>query len=173
VITLSFAGDVALALALAKHSADDETARRQFELTSAGAVSFTKWVDAPLIAYLDATGGYFGKPELIGDGDGRRPRVAFKRLRFGETIGKIRMESGSPLGYARSCFRVEESALGSVSLASSALGSHALVPWSTLQTPLGRADATPCGRVLRTTGTATGLPSPPVSSPAGRSLPEP
>ena len=63
VITLTFADDVALA----KHSADEETARQQFELTSAGAVSFTKWFDALLVAYLDATGGYFGKPELIED----------------------------------------------------------------------------------------------------------
>jgi hypothetical protein len=69
VITLTFAGDVALALALAKHSADEETARQQFELTSAGAVSFTKWVDGLLFAYLQATGGYFGKPELIEDGE--------------------------------------------------------------------------------------------------------
>lgn len=43
---LTFADDVALALALAKHSADETVAKKQFEITSAGAVAFTKWADA-------------------------------------------------------------------------------------------------------------------------------
>jgi hypothetical protein len=45
VVTLSFAGDVALALALAKHSVDDATARDQFTITSEGAVAFASWAD--------------------------------------------------------------------------------------------------------------------------------
>jgi len=65
VVTLSFARDVALALALAKHSADDRIAREQFELTSDGAVAFSKWVDALLVTYLELTGSYFGAPRLI------------------------------------------------------------------------------------------------------------
>jgi hypothetical protein len=65
VITLSFAGDVALALALAKHSADDDVARRQFEMTSEGAVAFKHWADALVITYLDASGAYLGDPQLI------------------------------------------------------------------------------------------------------------
>jgi|SRR5215211_7841334 len=67
VITLSFAGDVALALALAKHSADKDVARQQFEVTSEGAVAFKHWADALVATYLDATGGYLGTPRLIED----------------------------------------------------------------------------------------------------------
>jgi hypothetical protein len=67
IVTLDFAGDVALALALADHSPDSEVARRQFELTSLGAVAFTHWADALVIAYLEATGGYFGTPRVIED----------------------------------------------------------------------------------------------------------
>jgi len=65
VITLTFAGDVALALALARHSADDNVARQQFEITSDGAVAFKHWVDALVVTYLDATGGYVGTPRVI------------------------------------------------------------------------------------------------------------
>lgn len=67
VITLTFAGDVALALALARHSADEDVARQQFEITSAGAVEFKHWADALVITYLDATGGSLGTPRLIED----------------------------------------------------------------------------------------------------------
>jgi hypothetical protein len=67
VITLTFAGDVALALALAKHSADANVARQQFERTSDGAVAFKHWSDALVATYLDATGGHFGTPRLIED----------------------------------------------------------------------------------------------------------
>jgi Ni,Fe-hydrogenase I cytochrome b subunit len=61
-LTLTFADDVSLALALAKHSADAEVAGKQF--ASEGAVAFTKWVDALVLAYFHATGSYFGTPEL-------------------------------------------------------------------------------------------------------------
>lgn len=67
VVTLTFAGDVAVALALAKHSANEEVAREQFELTAEGAVAFKHWADALVIAYLDATGGSLGTPRLIED----------------------------------------------------------------------------------------------------------
>ena len=65
VITLAFAGDIALALALAKHSADEEVGRQQFEMTSEGAVAFKHWADALLATYLGASGGYVGKPRMI------------------------------------------------------------------------------------------------------------
>ncbi len=68
VITLTFAGDVALALALAKHSADESVARAQLEITSEGAVAFKHWVDALAVTYLDSTGGRFGAPRLIEEG---------------------------------------------------------------------------------------------------------
>ena len=73
VVTLGFAGDVALALALAKHSADETVAREQFEITSGGAVAFKHWADALVVTYLDATGGYVGKPRVI---DERSARAA-------------------------------------------------------------------------------------------------
>jgi hypothetical protein len=65
IVTLGFAGDVALALALAKHSANKTVARQQFEITSGGAVSFKDWADALVVTYLEATGGYVGKPRVI------------------------------------------------------------------------------------------------------------
>jgi hypothetical protein len=67
VVTLTFAGDVALALALAKHSADEKVARQQFEVTSEGAVAFKHWADALVITYLDATGSSLGTPRVIED----------------------------------------------------------------------------------------------------------
>jgi len=66
VVTLTFARDVALALALAKHSANDDDARRQFAITSEGAVAFAKWVDALLVAFFKSRGTTFGRPELLG-----------------------------------------------------------------------------------------------------------
>jgi hypothetical protein len=38
-------------------------------ITSEGAVWFGKWVDALLVAYLDATGSYVGEPELVDEQD--------------------------------------------------------------------------------------------------------
>jgi hypothetical protein len=67
IFTLSFAHEVALALALAKHSADENVGREQFEITSAGAIGFKHWVDALVVTYLDATGGHFGTPRVIED----------------------------------------------------------------------------------------------------------
>jgi hypothetical protein len=76
VVTLSFAGDIAFALALAKHSADEKVARQQFEVTSEGAVAFTHWADALVVAYLNATGGRLGTPRLIEDGSEATDRSA-------------------------------------------------------------------------------------------------
>jgi len=67
VITLAFAGDIALALALAQHSADNKIARQQFEITSEGAVAFKHWAAALVITYLHATGGYVGRPRVLED----------------------------------------------------------------------------------------------------------
>ena len=71
VITLTFAGDVSLGLALAKHSADESPAREQFEITSEGAVAFKHWVDALVLTYLEATGGHLGTPRVIADRSAR------------------------------------------------------------------------------------------------------
>ena len=65
VISLSFADDAAFALAFGSHASEPERARRQFETASEGAVAFTKWVEALLIAYLESVGGEFGEPEEI------------------------------------------------------------------------------------------------------------
>jgi hypothetical protein len=65
VVTLTFAGDVALALALAKHSADEKVARQQLEVTSSGAVAFKHWADALVITFLDTTGSHLGTPRVI------------------------------------------------------------------------------------------------------------
>lgn len=65
IITLAFAGDVALALSIAQHSADDKIARQQFEITSDGVVAFKHWADALVITYLGATGGYVGRPRVL------------------------------------------------------------------------------------------------------------
>jgi hypothetical protein len=70
IITLSFANEVALALAIAQHSADEATARRQYETTTEGAVAFTKWAEALLIAYFEVTGATIGRPEIIDDTGG-------------------------------------------------------------------------------------------------------
>jgi hypothetical protein len=67
VVTLRFAGDVVLALALAKHSADEMVARQQFEITSEGAVAFKHSADALVVTYLDATGSRLGTPRVIED----------------------------------------------------------------------------------------------------------
>jgi len=66
-VTLSFAGDIAFALALAKQSTDEKVARQQFEVTSEGAVAFTHWADALVVTYLNATGSRLGTPRLIED----------------------------------------------------------------------------------------------------------
>jgi hypothetical protein len=65
VVTLTFAQEAALALSIAKHSADDDTARAQYTTTSEGAIAFTKWAEALLLTYFDATGAEVGRPEII------------------------------------------------------------------------------------------------------------
>ncbi|WP_027005044.1 hypothetical protein [Conexibacter woesei] len=67
VVTLTFAQEVALALAIAGHSADTEAARTQYETTSDGAVAFTKWAEALLLAYFTATGAEIGQPRILED----------------------------------------------------------------------------------------------------------
>lgn len=67
IITLTFAQEVALALAITKHSLDDATARVQYETTSDGAVAFTKWAEALLLTYFAATGAVIGEPRIIQD----------------------------------------------------------------------------------------------------------
>jgi hypothetical protein len=69
-ITLSFANEVALALAIARHSADDAMALRQYETTSEGAVAFAQWAEALLVAYFEVTGATIGQPEIIDDPGG-------------------------------------------------------------------------------------------------------
>lgn len=67
-ITLVFASDTALALALGKHAQDDDTMREQFHATRDGAVAFVQWVDALVLAYFAAFDIYLGEPEWIRGG---------------------------------------------------------------------------------------------------------
>jgi hypothetical protein len=60
--TLTFADDVAFALAM-KHAPTDEDARSQLEVARDGALAFRAWGDELVLAYLDSTGGYLGDPE--------------------------------------------------------------------------------------------------------------
>lgn len=69
VVTLTFAQEVALALSIARHSADADVARTQYETTSDGAVAFTKWAEALLLTYFDATDAEIGRPRLLGNQD--------------------------------------------------------------------------------------------------------
>jgi len=51
----------------AKHSADEDVARQQFEIASDGAVAFKHWADALVITYLEVTGSHVGTPRAIED----------------------------------------------------------------------------------------------------------
>jgi hypothetical protein len=67
IITLSFANEVALALAIAQHSGDEAAARKQYETTSEGAVAFIQWAEALLVTYFEVTGATIGQPEIVDD----------------------------------------------------------------------------------------------------------
>jgi hypothetical protein len=62
-VTLAFAGEVAFALAMGKHSAGREELERQLTLTRDGAFGFFKWVDALVLAFFDANDIHLGDPE--------------------------------------------------------------------------------------------------------------
>jgi hypothetical protein len=64
-VTLTFADEGALALSMGKHAPERDDYFRQSVRTRDGALAFIAWADRLLIAYLDATGGEFGEPELI------------------------------------------------------------------------------------------------------------
>jgi hypothetical protein len=59
--TLMFAGDVALALALARHAADEKVPRQQLQITSDGAVALAL-ADALVVTYVDATAPTSARP---------------------------------------------------------------------------------------------------------------
>jgi hypothetical protein len=70
VVTLTFAHEVALGLAISNHSPDKDTARKQYETTSDGAVAFTKWAEALLLVYFDKYNITIGTPRIIEDKNG-------------------------------------------------------------------------------------------------------
>jgi hypothetical protein len=62
-VTLTFADEIALALALGKHSADEYDLRRQLEIARDGALAFRAWAEALGVAYFEAYDLKFGTPE--------------------------------------------------------------------------------------------------------------
>ena len=75
-VTLSFADEVALALAMGKHAPTTDEVQEQFETTRDGALAFIPWAEALLIAYFKANGISFGTPEpKPGDPNDEPPAV--------------------------------------------------------------------------------------------------
>jgi hypothetical protein len=62
-VTLTFADEVALALALGKHSTNEDDLRRQLEIARDGALAFRAWAEALGVAYFDANELHFGALE--------------------------------------------------------------------------------------------------------------
>jgi rubrerythrin len=62
-VTLTFADDIALALALGKHSTNEDDLRRQLEIARDGAIAFRAWAEALAVAYFNANDLHFGTPE--------------------------------------------------------------------------------------------------------------
>lgn len=64
-IFLTFADELATALALEEHSADPKELLGQLEIVRDGAIAFVNWGNALVIAYFESTGVQFGNPEPI------------------------------------------------------------------------------------------------------------
>jgi hypothetical protein len=67
--TLTFADDVALALAMNRHAPTDEDARRQLEVARDAALAFRAWGDELVLVYLDSVDAYPGDPEWEDGGE--------------------------------------------------------------------------------------------------------
>lgn len=72
-VTLSFADEVALALAMGRHAPTTDEIRKQFETTRDGALAFVPRAEALLIAYFEANGISFGTPEPKADRNDQPP----------------------------------------------------------------------------------------------------
>jgi hypothetical protein len=62
-VTLTFADDVALALAMGTHAMGKTTLRDEVDATRDGAAAFKAWAEALVMAYLDWKRLSFGEPE--------------------------------------------------------------------------------------------------------------
>lgn len=65
-VTLAFADDVALALALGRHASPGPELQAQFDRTSDGAGAFVRWAFALVQTYFDATGVTQGEDQPVG-----------------------------------------------------------------------------------------------------------
>ena len=63
-VTLSFADEVALALAIGKHAPEPADYAQQFEAARDGALAFVGWAQALALAYFESRGFEFGQPEF-------------------------------------------------------------------------------------------------------------
>ena len=63
-VTLTFADEVALAMSMGKHAPQPDDLARQVGLTRDGALAFVEWSACLLVAYVEASGAEFGKPEM-------------------------------------------------------------------------------------------------------------
>jgi hypothetical protein len=61
-ITLTFADDIALAMALGQATETEEQLKRAAEIARDGAINFTLWVVALVATYRDHNEQYFGRP---------------------------------------------------------------------------------------------------------------
>jgi hypothetical protein len=62
-VTMTFADDAALALAMGKHAPTRDDLVRQFEAARDGALAFIAWAQALVLAFFDMSGTSFGTPE--------------------------------------------------------------------------------------------------------------
>lgn len=65
IVTLSFASDIALALAISNHSSDQSAAREQYVIASEGAVALKAWIESLVLAYFEFKGFEPGAPQII------------------------------------------------------------------------------------------------------------
>ncbi len=63
-ITLTFAEDVALAMAMSKLAGPPEEVMRRAQIARDGAINFVLWVSALVATYMDINGHYFGEPQV-------------------------------------------------------------------------------------------------------------
>ena len=71
-ITLTFAEDVALSLAMSKLAGPPDEVMRRAEIARDGAINFVLWVSALVKTYMDVNGHYFGEPVGKQERDQRR-----------------------------------------------------------------------------------------------------
>jgi hypothetical protein len=62
-VTLTFADNIAMALALGNHATNEDDLRRQLTVARDGAIAFRAWAEALGVAYFEANNLGFGTPE--------------------------------------------------------------------------------------------------------------